>query len=126
MHPFDALEVSHGRVGIHWFGQSSFAFKDSEGMVTQVDPYFPEERPPERFIHSESPVDETTLRTDFVLLTHDHGDHTCMESLLRIHEAFPEVRFVGPAESIMRMDDGGIPDRLMTEVTAVRPRRLLR
>jgi L-ascorbate metabolism protein UlaG (beta-lactamase superfamily) len=118
MHPFEALEVNHGRVGIHWFGQSSFAFKDSEGIVTQVDPYFPEDRPPERFIYPESPLDETTLRTDFVLLTHDHGDHTCMESLLRIHEAFPEAKYVGPAESIMRMGDQGIPDRLLTEVIA--------
>ena len=75
MHPFDALEVNHGRVGSHWVGQRSFVFKDSEGMVTQVDPYFPLDRPPDQFIHPESPLDETTLRTDFVLLTHDHGDH---------------------------------------------------
>ncbi len=118
MHPFEAFEIPEGKVGIHWFGQSSFAFQDAEGTVVQVDPYFPRDRPLDRFIHAGPPVDEATLRTDFVILTHDHGDHTCMESLLRIHTAFPEAQYVGPPESVKRMREGGIPEALLTEVTA--------
>lgn len=118
MHPFEALEVPDGKVGIHWFGQSSFAFKDALGTVVQADPYFPRERPADRFIHAEPPLDEAELKTDFIVLTHDHGDHTCMESLERIHAAFPEAQYVGPPESIARMRSGGIPGELLREVTA--------
>jgi L-ascorbate metabolism protein UlaG (beta-lactamase superfamily) len=88
MHPLMSLVVPLGAVGIHWFGQSSYALKDSAGSIVQVDPYFPRERSPQRFVHAQTPLDEATLRTDFVLLTHNHRDHTWPESLLRIAEAF--------------------------------------
>ena len=112
------LAVPQSAVGIHWFGQSSFAFMDASGVVVQVDPYFPKERPAGEFIHPEPPLDERTLRTDYVLLTHDHGDHTCPESLLRIHAAFPEARFYGPHESMARLRANGIPEGLLSTVTA--------
>jgi L-ascorbate metabolism protein UlaG (beta-lactamase superfamily) len=118
MHPFASLAVPQHAVGIAWFGQSSFALKDSAGTVIQLDPYFPHERPEERYIYSESPLDETTLPTDYVLLTHNHRDHTWPESLLRIHGAFPICRFVGPVESMQNLREHGIPEELMTVVTA--------
>lgn len=103
MHPFQAIDVPTEFVGIHWFEQSSFAIKDPEGTIVLVDPYFKHERPPERFLHPEPTLIESELRTDFVLLTHDHGDHTDPESNGRIVEAWPDVRFVGPTESIERI-----------------------
>lgn len=112
------LDVPKGAVGIHWFGQSWFAFKNAAGTVVQVDPYGPRERSVETFIHTESPLDEATLRTDYVLLTHEHGDHTCIESLLRIHTAFPAVRFYGPHESIARLRASGISEALLVTITA--------
>lgn len=115
MHPFASLQVPDGAVGIHWFGQSSFALKDNAGTVVQVDPYFPHERPSERFIHAEPPLDETTLPTDFVLLTHNHRDHTLPESCLRIHKAFPDCTFYGPEESTVNLAESGLSaDRLVT------------
>ena len=81
-------------------------------------PISPHDRPPERFINAEPPLDEADLKTDYVLLTHDHGDHTCVESLQRIHAAFPRTCYVGPAESVARMAENGIPEALLTEVTA--------
>lgn len=99
MHPFEDLAIPAGAVGIHWFGQSSFAFKDPAGVIVQVDPYFPRQRPAERFVHARPPLNEETLRTDWVLLTHNHRDHTWPESLLRIWSAFPEARYCGPYES---------------------------
>lgn len=115
MHSFHSLAIPTGSVGIHWFGQSSFALKDTEGTIVQVDPYFPTERPADRFIHAEPPLDETTLPTDFVLLTHDHRDHTWPESCLKIHKAFPECLFVGPEESTRNLAQSGIAaDRLVT------------
>jgi L-ascorbate metabolism protein UlaG (beta-lactamase superfamily) len=118
MHPFETLEVPPKSVGIHWFGQSSFGIKDPSGMIFMVDPYFPRIRPPENFIHAQPPVDEKDLKTDSVLLTHDHGDHTCPESLNRIHAAFPTARFYGPRESISRLLALGIPVKQLTVMTA--------
>ena len=118
MHPFEDLTVQPGSVGIQWFGQSSFALKDHGGTIVQTDPYFPRERPADRFIHPRPPLHEESLRTDFILLTHDHGDHTCMESIDRIRGAFPDVRYVGPEESAKRLAAAGIPDDHITIVSA--------
>ncbi len=100
MHSLVHLPVSPGHVAIHWFEQSSYALKDATGAVLQIDPYFPRQRSADRFIHPEPPLDETTLPTDFVLLTHNHGDHTWPESIERIRQSSPTCRFVGPQESI--------------------------
>jgi len=118
MHPFQDVEVPWGKVGIQWFGQSSFSLKNAEGTLVQIDPYFPHERPPDRFIHAEPPLNEADLETDYVLLTHDHGDHTCVESLLRIHAAYPDARYIGPPESVARLADSGIPFTLLSDITA--------
>ncbi|MBK8021909.1 MAG: MBL fold metallo-hydrolase [Chloroflexi bacterium] len=117
-HPFESLLVPQGAVGIHWFGQSSFAIKDSKGTILLIDPYFPRERPPEEYVRPISPLDEATLRTDAVFLTHDHGDHTCMESLLRIRSAFPLTRYWGPMESIARLREHGFPEDCLSTVSA--------
>ena len=64
MHPLVDLDVPEGAVAIHWFEQSTFAVKDSHGTVVQIDPYFPHDRPADRFIHTEPPLDESQLPTD--------------------------------------------------------------
>ena len=76
MHPLVNLKVPEGSIAVHWFEQSSFALKDSTDTIIQIDPYFPRNRPSDRFIHTDPPLDESELPTDFVLLTHAHGDHT--------------------------------------------------
>jgi len=118
VHPFQTLSVPRNAVGIHWFGQNSFALKDAAGTIILVDPYFPRERPADRFIHREPPLDESTLRVNYVLLTHNHGDHTCIESLSRIYAAFPDVRYFGPPESMDFMRANGIPANLLMTVIA--------
>ena len=81
MHPLVDLKVPEGSVAVHWFEQSSFALKDSAGTIVQIDPYFPRERPADRFIHTEPPLDESALPTDFRSL-----DPCAWRShLLRIH-----------------------------------------
>jgi L-ascorbate metabolism protein UlaG (beta-lactamase superfamily) len=103
VHPFAELTVPQGSVGIHWFEQNSYAVKDSHGTIIQIDPYFPHDRPADRFVHSEPPLDESQLPTHYVLLTHSHGDHTCSETLDRIRKGWPEARYVGPEESIKKI-----------------------
>lgn len=105
MHPFAELAVSEGSVGIHWFEQNSFAIKDPQDTIIQIDPYFPHDRPADRFVHSRPPLDESQLPTHFVLLTHSHGDHTCSETLSRIHRSWPQAKYIGPVESIRKILD---------------------
>lgn len=118
MHPFEDLVVPEKAVGIHWFGQSTFALKDAAGTIVQVDPYYPRVRPPENFIHARPPLHEEALRTDFILLTHNHGDHTCLESIKRIRGTYPQARIVGPPESAAAVKEGGVPEGDITVVTA--------
>jgi L-ascorbate metabolism protein UlaG (beta-lactamase superfamily) len=118
MHPFEDLVVPEKSVGIHWFGQSSFAIKNTSGALIQIDPYFPRERPANRFMHIRPPLHEATLRTDAVLLTHNHGDHTCMESITRLRAAFPDMCFLGPVESIQKLKEAGVPADHTTVITA--------
>ena len=103
MHALVNLEVPDGHVAVHWFEQSTFALKDTNGTIAQIDPYFPHNRPPEKFIHPEPPLDETQLPTDYVLLTHAHGDHTCSESIERIWQTSSKTRFIGPEESVRQI-----------------------
>ncbi len=103
MHPFAKLVVPAGSVGIHWFEQNAYAFKDSQGIIMLIDPYFPTERPAERFIHTEPPLVVSELPTDFVLLTHAHGDHTHPETIARIRRSWPAAVYVGPEESIAQI-----------------------
>jgi len=117
MHAFEELEVPEHSIGIHWFGQNSFALKDAGDFVLLVDPYFPRQRPATEFIHPLPPLDEQDLKPDVVLLTHDHGDHTCPESLLRIHSAFPTTRFYGPGECMLRLRGLGIPRQNLVFLT---------
>jgi L-ascorbate metabolism protein UlaG (beta-lactamase superfamily) len=107
MHPFEDLTVPAGAVGIHWFGQSSFALKTPIGTIVHIDPYFPRERPADRFVHSRPPLEESTLHTDGVLLTHNHLDHTYLPSLQRINAAFPGIPYIGPEESMEALEAAG-------------------
>ena len=118
MHPFEALMVPAGAVGIHWFGQSSYALKNEAGTTVLVDPYFPRERPATRFVHQRAPLWEESLRTDHVLLTHNHRDHTWPESLLRIWTAFPDASYFGPHESEAEMRQAGMGAAPFTLVEA--------
>ena len=115
MHPFESLHIPTDSIGIHWFGQSSFGIRDTKDTIVQVDPYYPRERPSDRYIHSRSPLNEASLKTDFVLLTHNHGDHTCIESINRIRSAYPEVRFIGPTESVQALIEVGV-DASLTQI----------
>jgi L-ascorbate metabolism protein UlaG (beta-lactamase superfamily) len=105
MHSFVELQVPPKAIGIHWFEQNAYALKGSSGKIMLVDPYFPHNRPPERFIRPTPPVDEAVLPVSYVAVTHAHGDHTNPETITRIHTASPDVVVIGPEESIAQILD---------------------
>lgn len=100
MHPFSELQVPPKSIAIHWFEQNAYAVKGSSGKIMLIDPYFPHERPSERFIRATAPVEEASLPVAYIVVTHAHGDHTNPETISRIHAAWPEVVVIGPKESI--------------------------
>jgi L-ascorbate metabolism protein UlaG (beta-lactamase superfamily) len=117
-HALCDLGVPDGRVAVRWFGQNSLAIKDAAGTIVQIDPYFPRHRPAEEFVHTDTPLDETTLPTDYVLVTHNHRDHCCTESHHRILTANPETRFIAPPEAADSMVTGGIAEDRILRITA--------
>jgi L-ascorbate 6-phosphate lactonase len=118
VHPLSELQVSPGSVAIHWFEQNAYALKDAQGTIVLIDPFFPHHRPPERFIRSEPPVRESELPTDYVLLTHDHMDHTNPETIARIHAAWPEAQYIGPEDAIAKVRSQTKVDAAHTTVIA--------
>ena len=121
MHPLTQLQVPSGTLAVHWFGQSSFAVKSPGGTVVLIDPYFPrgpDERPPEKFVHAEPPVDEADLPVDGVLHTHDHLDHTHAETIKRLVAASPQAIYLGPEESARRATGAGVDAEKFTTVSA--------
>lgn len=119
MHPLAHLQVPRGSAAIHWFEQSTYAVKDPEGTTLMIDPYFPKQRPAEKFIHAAPPHDESQLPLHFVLLTHNHRDHTWPESLCRIHARFPKVQYFGPFESVANIaENTPIPKEQVTTISA--------
>jgi L-ascorbate metabolism protein UlaG (beta-lactamase superfamily) len=63
-------------------------------------------------------VRESELPTDYVLLTHDHMDHTHPETIARIHAAWPEVQYVGPEDAIAKVLGQTKVDQVHTTVIA--------
>ncbi len=124
-HLFDSLDafrnepVPNGKVRLHWFGQLSVGIKDETGVIILVDPYFPHDRPADRYIYSNPPLKESDLHVDHVLLTHDHGDHTCPETLTRIHTAHPNCEYTGTRASAQRIvQQIGVPEDKVRSITA--------
>jgi L-ascorbate 6-phosphate lactonase len=119
MHPFSQLDVPPGAIAIHWFEQNAYALKGPEGTTVLIDPYFPHDRPPERFIRPQPPVIEAELPVDVVLLTHEHLDHTNPETIARIHQAWPGCTYVGPEDAVAKiLNTTAVPPARTTVIAA--------
>ncbi|HOK05139.1 MAG TPA: MBL fold metallo-hydrolase [Victivallales bacterium] len=103
MYTLSNLTIPHGKIAIHWFEQNSFAIKGKSGKIILIDPFFPESRPSEVYVYQTSPVNPKDLQVDFVLFTHDHLDHTHVETVKNIFATSKFAKFAGPPESINRI-----------------------
>ena len=78
--------------GILWLGHASFYIRLG-GRHILIDPVFGEPNFINRYTDVPSPLDSFP-QVDYVLLTHDHRDHTDEPTLRSIAEKFPTARFL--------------------------------
>ena len=105
-----------------WLGQAGMLFETDSGLRIMVDPYLSDslvERGPA--MKRLTPIDERFLDLDIdvLVLTHDHGDHTDLETLKRVlaqeksvdvlasYNAWEKVRFALPAQNNYTMFNAG-------------------
>ena len=85
--------------GILWLGHASF-FIRLNGVSILTDPIFDTPRFVRRYVDVPSQM-EKIRKVDYVLVSHDHRDHTDEASLRKIAEKFPNATFI----TGLRMDD---------------------
>ena len=97
----DGLKVGEQALAFWGLGQVAVAIKGPEGVL-YVDPYLTDSDGEggslERTFPPPLRPDEVT-NADWVLLTHDHIDHTDPETVLPLSAASPQARFVAPSTS---------------------------
>jgi len=109
-----AAECPSGRGAFWWLGQHSFVVK-AGSTVIYVDPYLAPS--PARQTPPLLRPEEVT-NADFVLCTHDHGDHLDPVALPGIAAASPQARFVTPRTATEQVRALGIPAERHVAISA--------
>jgi L-ascorbate metabolism protein UlaG (beta-lactamase superfamily) len=106
----DGLKVGERALAFWGLGQVGVAIKGPEGVL-YVDPYLTDSDGEggslERTFPPPLRPDEVT-NADWVLLTHDHIDHTDPDTVLPLSAASPQVRFVAPSTSRDTLVEAGL------------------
>jgi L-ascorbate 6-phosphate lactonase len=98
-----AFETPVGSVAIWWLGQSGYIFKSAAGTLAGVDLYLTDSCAalyPQMNLARRVPVliQPEDLRIDLFACTHNHADHTDVETLRGLR-AKDETTFAGPPPS---------------------------
>jgi len=110
-------QVDRGSVALWWLGQSGFVIKGG-GLTVYLDPYLSTrlERltaasPRARHVRlCEIPLSPASITSaDYVVCSHDHGDHLDPETLQPIAASSPAARFVVPRAAQQTLVSLGIP-----------------
>lgn len=124
--PFDRAaweRIPAEEVGIAWFGHSSMLIK-LDGITFLTDPVFGERASmfsfagPKRFAFSEHMNVSMLPDVDVVLLSHDHYDHLCYETMkeLAVQRASSGMRFIAALGVGAHLESWGIPSASITEL----------
>jgi len=111
--------VPRGSLGVWWLSQAGFVFKSPAGKVVYLDPYLSDAV--ERLFGfrrlSLPAIDAEDVRTDYVVLTHEHNDHLDPDSLPVIAKNNPACRFIAASGCAAGLDEAGISpaSRVMIE-----------
>jgi len=95
---FDA-PVPSGSLAMWWLSQAGFAFKTAAGKVVYVDPYLSDSAERLHGFKRLSPpaIASEDVRTDWVVITHEHTDHLDPDAIPIIARNNPACRFAVPA-----------------------------
>jgi len=112
------LEVKRNELGIFWLGNAGFAFKTGDGQVIYLDPYlsncarqmygFKRIYPP--------PIGAEEVEADYLLITHEHGDHLDRDSVPRIMEK-SDTELIGPDPVIEECKEMGVAKNKLRKVS---------
>ncbi|MDR2730784.1 MAG: MBL fold metallo-hydrolase [Treponema sp.] len=90
-----------------WYGQASYMLS-SETCSVLIDPFFSNSLTGQGFFRLyDSPVQKGSLKADYVITSHDHGDHLDIETL-RDYITFNKV--YGPKSSVDLLKAEGFSD----------------
>jgi len=124
--PFDRAaweQVPDNEVAICWFGHSSVLIK-LDGMTFLTDPVFGERAStftfagPKRFAYTEHMHVRKLPPVDVVLLSHDHYDHLCYETMkeLGAQRSSLGLRFIAALGVGAHLEKWGVPSSSITEL----------
>lgn len=108
-------------VGLCWFGHSSLLIK-LDGLTFLTDPVFGERAStftfagPKRFPFAERVTVEQLPHIDVLLLSHDHYDHLCYETMLEIIASKKVGRAIAALGVGAHLERWGMPAAMITEV----------
>jgi L-ascorbate 6-phosphate lactonase len=99
-------------VTLTWYGQAIFLLR-SEVVSVIIDPYFSNSCAVQGFIRLYAPpVRRGGLDIDYVISTHDHGDHLDIETL---RDYLGWKHFIGPSSCVVHLEREGFPsEKLQT------------
>jgi L-ascorbate metabolism protein UlaG (beta-lactamase superfamily) len=101
------------RIAAWWLTQASWMVRFQNGPLVLIDPWWRDLFAGDRWgkLLGEFPLTpEEHPEPDLVLCTHWHDDHICPESIPRLAEHFPQLRFVVPNRSIDLLTQWGISE----------------
>ncbi len=75
-------------ISINWLGHAGFKIKTSHGKIIYIDPYVIK--------------DEEIEAADYILITHDHYDHLCKETISKLKKDSTEI--IGTPSCISKIE----------------------
>jgi L-ascorbate 6-phosphate lactonase len=101
--------VPQNAIAIWWLGQAGFALKSAAGTTVYVDPYLSDVA--ERLFGFKRlaypPIDAEEVRTDWLVLTHEHADHLDPDAVPVFVRNNPKCRFAAPEGCLQGLADAG-------------------
>ncbi len=94
------IHVPEGCAALWWLGQAGFAFKSDRPTTIYFDCYLSSacEEPGGFRRLSLPPIDAEDVRADWVVSSHEHGDHLDTAAIPIIARNNPNCRFAGSAD----------------------------
>ncbi|HRH37474.1 MAG TPA: MBL fold metallo-hydrolase [Flavobacteriales bacterium] len=113
--------IPNHEIGICWFGHSSLLIK-LDGLTFLTDPVFGERAStftfagPKHFPYTHRITVDQLPRIDVLLLSHDHYDHLCYETIVELLASRKVERCVAALGVGAHLEKWGMPSSMITEV----------